>query len=479
MPHTSPAEGETTAPGSDLSFLPQLVSLSLPIALQALMMTALNLADTFMVGQLGEAQIGAIALGNQVFFVLMLFLFGTGSGCAVFASQYWGRRDVAGVRRALGLSLVTGAVGAVLFTVAAVATPDLILSVFTDDPAVRADGVVYLRIVGLSYLFTAASMGYTHALRSIGRTRLPTVATGVSIALNIAGNYVLIFGVLGFPALGVAGAAISTAIARLVEMLIILGVVYHGRGPVAAPIRDLLEWNRRFVRQFLGRALPVVANEFFWVTGYTMYTVVFARMGTGYLAAYNIADTVGRLLMVVFIASGQASAVIIGNTIGSGEMERARMIGTSIVRLMPMVALATGLIGFFGVATITPQLFEISPEVQIMVRQLLRLFSVLMVIKTVNLHIIVGVLRGGGDTRYALMIDILPLWLIGVPAALTTGLVLGLSAPWVYLALNVEEVTRLVAGLMRVRSGRWVHNLTSPAWEPLPGLDAAAAPPVD
>ena len=461
------------------SFVPQLLKLSLPIALQALMMTALNLADTFMVGQLGEAQIGAIALGNQVFFVLMLFLFGTGSGAAVFASQFWGRGDTPGVRRALGLSLVSGGLGSLLFMAATTLTPDALLSIFTEDPAVRSDGVAYLRIVGLSYLFTAVSMGYTHALRSVGDTRLPMYATGISILLNIAGNYVLIFGALGLPALGVAGAAISTAVARLVEMLIILVVVYRRRGPTAAPLRELLDWNRAFVRQYLARAMPVVANEFFWVTGFTMYTVVFARMGTSYLAAYNIADTVGRLLMVVFIAGGQASAVVIGNTIGAGDTARARDIGFSIVRLVPLVALGIGLVGFFGVARLTPRLFEITPEVQVLVRQLLQLFSLLMVIKTVNLHIIVGVLRGGGDTHYALLIDILPLWLIGVPAAVVTGLVLGLSAPWVYLALNVEELTRLVAGLLRVRSGRWIHNLTSPAYETLPGLKAAAAPPVD
>ncbi|MFO7780826.1 MAG: MATE family efflux transporter, partial [Spirochaetia bacterium] len=237
----------------DLSFVPTLVKLALPIALQHLLMTVLNLADTLMVGQLGEVQIGAIALGNQIFFLLMLFLFGVGSGSAVFASQYWGRRDVAGVRRAMGISLLTGCAGAIVFTALGVFTPELLLSVFTSDPAVISEGAGYLRIVALSYLVTSISMGYVHALRSVGDTRLPLYATAISITLNVAGNYVLIFGALGFPALGVQGAAIATAIARVVELSLILLVVYRRRGPTAATLADLFRFDWTFARRFYAR----------------------------------------------------------------------------------------------------------------------------------------------------------------------------------------------------------------------------------
>lgn len=440
-------------------FASRLIRLALPIAAQTLMMTALNLADTFMVGRLGEVQIGAIALGNQIFFLLMLFQFGVGSGALVFASQYWGNGDVGGVRRSLGASLMFALTGAAVFTLGAVAAPDLLLSAFSEDQVLIAEGRPYLRIVGISYLATAISMAYTHSLRAVGDTRLPMYAAGISIGLNIFGNYVLIFGAFGLPALGVTGAAIATAAARFIEMSIILVVVYRRRGPVAASLRDLVAWNRAFIRRFLRRASPVVLNELLWSTGFTMYTVVFARMGTGYLAAYNVADTVARLLMVIFIASGQATAVLIGNEIGAGRSVDAGRIGRAIVHRVPFVAAAVGLVGFFVVAPLVPGLFEVSAEVRLLVRDFLRLFSVLMVMKTVNLHIVVGNLRGGGDTTVALLVDILPLWLIGVPAAFVTGLALGLPAHLVYLALNAEEVTRLVLGWRRVRSGKWVHEL--------------------
>jgi putative MATE family efflux protein len=394
----------------------------------------------------------------------------------VFASQYWGRRDVAGVRRALGLSLVFAVGGSAVFALGAIVTPAALLSVFTNDRAVIAEGVAYLRIVGLSYVVTAVSMAFTHALRSVGDTTLPMYAAGVSIALNIVGNYLLIFGALGLPAMGVAGAAIATAIARALELLIILGFVYRRRGPVAARLRDLIDWDRDFVGRFIRRASPVVFNELLWSTGFTMYTVVFGRMGTSHLAAYTIADTIGKLLLVMFISTGQASAVLIGNEIGAGNVRRARQIGRTIMYAVPVASTVVGLVGFVLVAPGVPQFFDVSAEVRTLVRQFLRLFSILIVVKTVNMHIIVGILRGGGDTRFALVIDILPLWLIGVPAAFVTGLVLGLPAPIVYLALNAEELTRLWFGWRRVRRGDWIYDLTSALRSPQTDV---SAPPAD
>lgn len=474
----------------DLSFVPRLVALALPIAGQHLLMTMLNLTDTLMVGQLGEVQIGAIALGNQVFFLLMLFLFGVGSGGAVFSSQFWGRRDVTGVRRSMALSLIVGCGGALVFTAGGIVIPGAILSVFTTDPAVIAEGVGYLRIVALSYVFTAVSMGYAHALRSVGDTRLPLYATAVSIALNIAGNYVLIFGALGFPALGVRGAAIATALARLVELAVILSVVYRRGGPVAAGVRDLIRFDRAFAVRYFNRALPVIFNEIFWSVGYTMYTVVFGRMGTGYLAAYTISDTVGRLVLVFFIGTANASAILIGNRIGeeSRRGERsdpgagsAQAIAISLLKILPIATVALGIVVFFPVARWVPHLFEVSATVREMIVLLLRAFAFVMVVKVFNMHIIVGLLRGGGDTHYSLMIDVSFLWLVGVPMAFLTGLILGLPVHVVYLCIGLEELCKMVIGTVRIASGRWINDLTEPAealHDPVPDASDATGFPL-
>ncbi len=463
----------------DLSFVPRLVKLSLPIAAQHLLMTTLNLVDTVMVGQLGEVQIGAIALGNQIFFLLMLFLFGVGSGSAVFAAQFWGRRDVAGVRRSMGLSLTLGLLGALVFTAGGIFAPRFLLSIFTTDPAVIAEGSGYLRIVAMSYIFTSITMGYAHALRSIGDTRLPMYATAISISLNIVGNYVLIFGAFGFPALGVRGAAIATALARVVELGVILTVVYRRRGPVAAGLRELTRFDLAFVKRFLGRAMPVIFNEIFWSVGFTMYTVVFARMGTSHLAAYTISDTVGRLVLVFFIGSANAAAIMIGNTIGedSDHLRRThggtfadidlrysapQRLSVSLLKVLPFVSVLLAVLVFFPIARWVPYLFAVSDDVRRMVTLLLRAFAVVKFAKILNLHIVVGILRGGGDTRFSLAIDVLFLWLVGVPMAFFAGLVMGWPVHVVYLFIGLEEIGKLLFGVNRIRSGRWINDLTEP-----------------
>lgn len=445
-----------------IPFLPRLLTLALPIALQALMTALLNLVDTVMIGRLGEVEIAAVALGNQIFFLLMLFLFGVGSGGAVFAAQFWGKRDLTGVHRALGISLIVALCGAALFATVAIAAPAFLLGLFTKDSRVIAVGVPYLRIVASSYAFTAISVTFAFSLRSVGDSKLPMYATAISIVANVVGNYTLIFGAFGFPRLGVTGAAVSTAIARALEVTVILAIVYRRKGPIAAPLRELFAIDRDFARRFLSRSIPVVANEVLWSTGFVMYTLVFGRMGTEYLAAYNISDTVGRLMLVLFMGTAQASAVLIGNTIGEGRPDEAAQIGSSLLRLAPIVSGAVGIVLFFAIAPAVPLIFVVGDGTRLLVRRFLRLYAVLMVSKVVNMHVIVGILRGGGDTRYALTIDILPLWLVGVPAAIVTGLVLHLPAGVVYLSLIVEETVRMVLCARRVASGKWVNDVTAP-----------------
>jgi putative MATE family efflux protein len=347
-----------------------------------------------------------------------------------------------------------------VFSAGAIAAPRLLLSAFTDDARVLAIGVPYLRIVGSSYLFTAASATFAHSLRSVGDTKLPMYASILSISVNIVGNYALIFGAMGLPALGVTGAAISTALARALELGLILTVVYRRRGPIAASPTELVRRDRAFAKRYLARSAPVIVNEVLWSTGFVMYALVFGRMGTAYLAAYNIADIVGRLMLVFFIGTGQASAVLIGNTIGRGESAEADRIGRTLLRLVPLVSAATGVLVFFVIAPLVPTLFAIPESTRLLVQQFLRLFSVLIVAKAGNIHVIVGILRGGGDTRFALAIDILPLWLIGVPLAFVTGLILRLPAPLVYGSLMLEEGVRFLLGWARVHGGRWVTDVT-------------------
>jgi putative MATE family efflux protein len=216
------------------------------MALQSLLMFSLNMIDTVMIGQLGETEIASVALGNQVFFVLLLFFYGITTGTAVFTAQYWGKKDIPGIRRAMGLCIITASGGAVLVTLFSFVKPEWILVVFSKDPAVIRLGSDYLRIVCLSYVLSAVSMSFAMVLRSVERPKIPLLVTFISLVLNTALNYLLIFGKLGFPAMGVKGAALATAISRFVEFSVLLAIVYRRKTPLAGRFGEFLDISTAF-----------------------------------------------------------------------------------------------------------------------------------------------------------------------------------------------------------------------------------------
>ena len=437
----------------------RLLILALPIAAQNLVQTLLNLVDTLMIGQLGETSIAAVALSNQIFFLLLLFLFGVSSGSAVFTAQFWGKKDIPGIHRALGMALLLGLGGAVLFTLAAQLFPGQILGIYTKDQKVIAAGIPYLRIASASYLFTAGTIIYQGVLRSTGIVRLPLFLSVSALSLNAFFNYALIFGKFGLPQMGIAGAALATSGARILEMLSLVLIIYIRKYPIAGSLRQMAKQNRAFIGRFFHKVSPVILNEIGWSFGMTMFTLVYARMGTEVLAAYNIMDTFSRLTFVLFVGTGNAAAIVLGNMIGESRQTEARRSAKTILMIAPLVAAAVGSI-IFTLAPYVPRLFNISPYVGTLIVQMLRIFTIVLFIKVSNMHIIVGILRSGGDTHFCAALELIPLWLVSIPLVAFAGLVLKLPPPLVYLLCLSEELIKYTTGLYRVLSGKWIHDLT-------------------
>jgi putative MATE family efflux protein len=319
-------------------------------------------------------------------------------------------------------------------------------------------GVRYLRIVGLSYIFTAVSFSYASILRSTEQPKLPMFISIISLIANAVLNYILIFGKLGSPALGVEGAALATLIARVVETALMLIIVYTGKYVPAARIRELLDVSREFTVRFFRTAVPVILNESIWALGVSIYSIVYGRIGTSAVAAVNISGTVTNLAMVLFQGMSNAAGVMIGNRIGAGEEEHAYIYAKRLLALGPALAVLMGCLlalssGFFA------GFYNVPQEVQLYAVRLLIAFSLLMPFKMFNLINIVGVLRSGGDTRYSLFLDTAGVWGIGIPLALAGGLLLQLPVYWVYFLAGLEEVFKLVLGLRRFRSRKWINNL--------------------
>jgi putative MATE family efflux protein len=447
-------------------FWRKMITLAAPIALQNLVATLLNLVDTLMVGQLGDAAIAAVGLANQLFFLLMLFLFGISSGSAIFMAQYWGKRDLRSIHRVQGLCLALSALLSLVFGLVGLTAPRWVLSLFSNDPEVVALGAEYLRIAAIGYLPTAVTQVYASALRSTEQVRAPMAVSIVALGVNTTLNYLLILGHMGFPRMGVSGAALATIIARGVECALLLLIVYGKQMTAAAPIRDMLNQRREFYPRFFKTTTPVILNEGLWALGVTLYNAVYAHISTEAIASIQIVGTLERLAMVVVFGAGHACAVMVGNRIGAGEQDRA----FADARRFVWMALVFGVLGGLIIVGLRRPVMELYQVSEAVYRGCMNIFLVMaasMPFRCFDFTIVVGILRSGGDTRYSLFLDIGAVWLLGLPGAYVTGLLLGWPVHWVYAAVTVlEEGFRASLGLRRFFSGKWIHNLVE---EPVAG----------
>jgi len=447
------------SPDEKSLFYRNLLKLAVPMALQSLLMYSLNMIDTLMIGQLGEIEIASVALGNQVFFVLLLFFYGISTGTAVFTAQYWGKKDIPGIRRAMGLCIVIASCGAILVTLSSVLKPGWILAVFSKDTKVIDLGSDYLRIVCLSYLLSAVSMSFAMVLRSVERPKLPLLVTFISLVLNTALNYLLIFGKLGFPALGVRGAAIATAISRFVEFALLLTIVYWKETPLAGRIGEFLDISSAFARQYFRITIPVVLNEVGWALGFTMYKVVFARMGTEVIAAVNIAENVTNLFLVAVHGTSNACAVMIGKLLGAGEDRKAYNYAVRFSIIGPILGVIIGFV-LILISGWVSLLFRVPQSVRNTTHIILILHGLIIPFDIFNWQLIVGILRSGGDTRFSMLMEIGTMWGFGVPLAFVAGLVLHQPVVVVFSLVRSEEIVKFAVGIFRLLSKKWVRNLT-------------------
>lgn len=443
----------------DTTFLRKILVIGVPVALQGLLNTTVNLVDNLMIGALGENSIAAVGLANKVFFVFSLILFGTVSGSGILAAQYWGIQDIKNIRKVLGMSLLIGVLASILFLVPSTVKPALVMRIFSTSSATIALGAEYLVIAAISYPFAAVTNCYVAMLRAVNQVKAPVVISCMTIVINIALNYILIFGKFGVPAMGVAGAALATLTARVCEMIVLLLIIYLRKSPVAAKLGELFGYSKEFLQKFALTVSPVICNEFMWGLGVTMYSLAYGRMGDAAVAAITIAQTIQDLLLVLFQGLGAATAVILGNALGAGELKTAERYAKNaqVVQFMLSAVMMTLCIvlrwQFIG-------LYSVSAEVAADVSACLIAFSLFMPFKMYNYVNIVGVLRSGGDTKFCLFLDCAGVWCIGIPLAFLGGLVWRLPIYIVYTLVMTEEIFKFVLGYLRYRKKKWIRNLT-------------------
>ena len=440
------------------AFLAKLWAIAVPVALQNLINFGVTAADTIMVGQLGEVQLSAVSMSNQLTFLYMVTALGVAAGCGVLAAQYWGAGDRQKVREIIAFMYRIIAVVSLFFASLAFFFPQYVLGFITTEQEVIAAGAGYLRIMAVGYLFFGLTTAGLGVLRSTGTVRIAVVVSSVSLVISVVLNYGLIFGNFGLPALGVPGAAIATSVARMVEFLILGVYLFKMERNVAFRPWHLLERGKGVTRSFLLHSSPVLVNEVAWAMANFMVGVVIGRMGVEFMAANSVAMLLVQFVGIAVLGLASASATIVGNSVGAGEMEQAKRYANGMLA----ISFLAGVAGFVAVQVIRLpliHLLDISEAARLYARQITHVVAANTIFHTVALVAILGTLRGGGDTKFAMLVDVIFVWLIAIPLGAIAGLWLEWPVFLVYIILRSEDLFKFGVVLWRVPGGKWLKDV--------------------
>lgn len=433
-------------------------ALVLPIALQNLINVAVTSADVVMLGRVGETVLSGSSLAGQVQFILTLFIFGLTSGAAVLTAQYWGKKDMRTIEKVMGIAFRFSIIVSVIFLLAVQIFPAQVMSIFTPEQPVIDEGAKYLRIVSFTYLLCAVTQVYLNVMRSVERVVIATVTYSVSLIVNIVINGILIFGLLGFPRLGIVGAAIGTLIARIVEVLIV--VVYaKTKSILNFKLRDLFVRDKLLFQDFIRYAIPVTLNELMWGTGCSVIAVVIGHMGQAAVAANSVAQVTRQLATVVSFGIAAAAAVLIGKAIGEDNYEEAQKYGTRFVKLSIVAGLAGALVVLVA-RPIVLQVMTLTPTAQGYLSTMMFIMAYFVVAQAYNTTMVVGIFRAGGDTRFGLVLDVVTMWGCSILFGAIAAFVFHWSVEWVYVLLLSDEIIKIPLTTWRYKTRVWLRNVT-------------------
>ncbi len=440
------------------NFYKNLMNIAVPVALQNLILSSINLADVFMIGRLGEAPLAALGLSNQIMFLMILLLFGINSGAGVFVAQFWGEKNIRSIHKVLGVALISALLTSTVFFILTQTVPGFLIRVYSPDTEVIGYGGEYLKIVGWSYIATSLTFVYSIQSRNVERAKIGLYSSIIALLVNVSLNYILIFGKLGFPAMGVRGAATATLIARTMECIFVLGYINYNESPLKSSIGEMLSFDREFLRKYRKTTIPVILNEMLWAVGITTYSMVYARMSTTAIAVVNIVGSIERITFTGFIGVANATAVMVGKKIGEKREDIAIEYANKLGSISFLLGLGGSLILFLAARPVLG-IYDLSDEVFELTLSTMYILCLFLPFKSFNATNVVGILRAGGDTKYCLIMDVAALWMIGVPLAYLGGLKLGYPIYMVFALALSEELLKFFVGVRRVISKKWIKNL--------------------
>lgn len=440
-------------------FYRKLWGLVFPIAIQNLMTALVSASDAFMLGFVSQTSLSAVSLATQIQFVHNLFMLALTIGATTLAAQYWGKGDTDSVEEILAIVLKISMAVSVVFFIAAMFFSGFLMRIFTNDIKLIQAGIPYLRIVSVSYLFMGFSQIYLCIMKNSGRTAKSTIYGSVAVVINIGFNVIFIFGLAGFPAIGIAGAALATTVSRALELLLTIYENMH-RSLVCVRLKYIRNSSKKLKKDFWHYTTPVLGNELVWGCGFTMFSVIMGHLGSDAVAANSVANILKNIIACVCNGIGIGAGIIVGNEHGKGEMERAREYGNRLFKLAVFAGAVSGLI----LLAVSPVLRiftgSLSAQAHSYLKNMMYICTYYMIGKSVNATVIAGVFCAGGDTKFGLKCDAVTMWVILIPIGMITAFVLKLPIMVVYFIISMDEIIKLPAVYRHYKKYNWVRNLT-------------------
>lgn len=442
----------------DKSFYRDLVTLAIPISLQNLITFAVGFADNLMIGSLGDNAISGVYVGNQIQTVLQFFVGGIEGAILILAAQYWGKKDTDSIRKVVSIGVKLSCAVGLLITLVTVLFPSLLIRAFTADPGVVEEGTAYLQIVGFSFLFFCISQVMIAAMRSVETARIGLYISVMALVVNVSLNYVLIFGKLGLPALGVKGAAIATLISRFLEMLVSVIYVFAVDKKLKFGFQDLLHTDRVLLKDFIRYGLPLIGGNLVWSANMLMNTKIMGHYSAGVMAATSITGMLHNLVYLWVNGLASAVGIITGKTVGAGKYELMKEYARTVQMIFFCVGLISGGIvfllrdGFIG-------LYNTSAEGRDFSRQFINVISVTIIGSCYQAAGLFGLVKSGGDISFVFKNDTIFVFLVVIPSALIAQY-FG-APPWVVFAcLKSDQILKCFVALVKINRFNWMKNLT-------------------
>ncbi len=447
--------------GENKGFFASMAKLALPIATQQLLVSCAQLVDTAMVTSLGNVTVSAVGVSSRWIFLMNLFYFGISSGSAALISQYWGAKEKSNIRKACGAAMAFSLTIACLFCFAMACFPEQLIRVFSNEEPVIKEAAKYMQIIAFMGIFSAFNQIACTVLRATEKVNPPLFSSIAAVAINTSLNYILIFGKLGFPQMGIRGAALASLISTAVQSIILAIVMSTSKEVFKAPFREFISFSRTFLKKFISVCMPVVFNEGIWAIGTNIYAMVFARQGSENYAGYTIFSSVEQVAFVFFVGICHACSIMTGKTIGEGKESEAYKLAKKFVLMTPVIGIVTGSV---LAAFREPLLSLLNIETQAafdLASKLILIYCVWLPIRNIPYTLIVGTFRAGGDTKFGIVCDCLSMYIISIPLVVYLGMVAKVEFHYLLIAMYLgEDLLKSVICLVRFKNKKWIRNLT-------------------